>query len=114
MVDVPEKCVHPAHLFLTQTPVQAGPGIAESVQPFMGRIVWALQPQRVLHGLEVIQFVCHISANGFPMGDAQLRPGTLEFQSDPFPLMFKAHAHAVLAGGAVLRGAVGLNHPRAE
>ena len=28
--------------------------------------------------------------------------------------MFKAHAHAVLAGDAVLRSAVGLNHPRAE
>jgi hypothetical protein len=61
-----------------------------------------LQVLQVLDGFEVVDFVFHVAANGFPMADGQRQAGALEFEAGEGFAVVVTDAHAVLAVDAVL------------
>ena len=89
-------------------------GVAEGVQAFVGRVVGALQVLQVLDGFEVVDFVFHVTANGFPMADGQRQARALEFEAGEGFAVVVTNAHAVLAMDAVLGGALGFDDPGGE
>ncbi len=116
MVEVPAEYIEPAHFALAVTAAHALAGVAEGVQAFVGRVVGALQVERILDVLEAVHLVFHIGADRFPVGDGQGQAGAGKFQGEVLATlgMMEADAHGVLALDAILGGALSLDYPGGE
>ena len=94
--------------------MHARAGVAEGVQAFVRRVVGALQVLQVLDGFEVVDFVFHVAADGFPMADREWQARALEFEAGEGFAVVETDAHAVLAVDAVLGRALGFDDPGGE
>jgi len=94
--------------------VHARSGVAEGVQAFVGWVVGELQVFEVLDGFEVVDFVFHVAADGFPVADGEGQAEAGEFDAGQGFAVLETDAHAVLAVDAVLGGALGFDDPGRE